>query len=160
MSTPGSQSINCPRCSANLVIGESPAPSLLLCASRGNQFRRDGGDWPAARTSSRAVASVVLGCCSVIGVFVTGIPAFLLGMWALSDIRSRREPEILLGRRIAITGASLGAFFSLLTFALPLAIVAPLRHQEARQRQLRELRERVRDDVREADWTDAAARYT
>lgn len=102
----------------------------------------------------------MLGILSIGGAFLTGIPAFLLGMWALSDMRDRRNPEILLGKRMAITGAALGGFFSLVVFfALPLAVVTAMQHYQAQARQIGQLRERVSTHVRAAAWQEAAADY-
>jgi hypothetical protein len=71
-----------------------------------------GGVDPASvRTSRKAIASFVLGCASVVGLFVTAIPALLLGAAAIRGIR--REPDTLKGTGWAVAGITTGGLFGL-----------------------------------------------
>ena len=81
------------------------------------------------RTSRRAVASFVLGLLSIGGLCLTAVPALCLGLWALRDMRQPRGAEVLLGRRLAITGVSLGAIFCVFMFALPLLALRDLQEE-------------------------------
>jgi len=111
----------CPSCQARLTP-EPAAPSRpILCATCGTQFRLDAS-WPERRTSRKATASFVLGILSPAGMFVTGIPALLLGAQALGDIH--RAPQTLTGKRRAAAGAILGAVFSFAIFLVPIVVAA------------------------------------
>jgi hypothetical protein len=72
------------------------------------------------------VASLVLGCVSLLGLFVTGIPAVLLGVVALRNIR--KQPDALKGTGLAIGGIAAGSVFGLIcggctVFSLVMGIV-------------------------------------
>jgi tetratricopeptide (TPR) repeat protein len=144
----------CPACSAELVIESLPTDAVILCAGCGTQFRPNG-EWPVTRTSRRAIASFVLGFLSIGGLCLTAVPALFLGLWALRDIRHPRNAEILSGKRLAITGASLGAFFSLAMFALPLLALIQIQ----RAVKIDELERTAQRCVHDENWSEAADHY-
>lgn len=109
----------CPSCQSVLQLAAGTENRAFLCAHCGTQFRL-GGRWPADRPSRKAIASFVLGLMSVIGLFITGILALILGLLALDDIR--RAPHSIGGKGIAVAGTILGTLFSLTLFLIPVAI--------------------------------------
>lgn len=141
----------CPTCSECLFVESSLPDPVILCAACGAQFR-PSGNWPMMRTSRRAIASFVLGIVSIGGLCLTAIPALFLGLWALHDIQQPRNAEILSGRRLAIAGASLGAFFSLAMFALPLLALLELQQEL----QVETLERSARTHAENGRWSDAA----
>jgi prepilin-type processing-associated H-X9-DG protein len=62
------------------------------------------------RTSGKAIASLVLGICSFLCLIFTGIPAIILGVLGLGDIK--KGGGAIGGKGIAVTGIVLGSFFS------------------------------------------------
>jgi hypothetical protein len=100
----------CPKCGRRLVADGLQPAALVLCAGCRAVFDRI--DPAARRTSRKAVASLVLGCASLIGMFFTGIPAVLLGIGALRSIR--RQPDTLKGAPLAIGGIATGTVFGLM----------------------------------------------
>jgi hypothetical protein len=94
--------------------------------------RRDRDGRPAPATSGKALASLLLGlgtCCLPI---LLAIPGLILGFLALGDIK--RDPRLVKGRGLAITGIifSLIGNLSLLALLLPL-IFAPAAVQRVGQ---------------------------
>ena len=86
---------------------------------------------------------------------MTAIPALFLGLWALRDIRHPRNAEILSGKRLAITGVSLGAFFSLAMFALPLLALIQIQ----RAVKIDELDRAAQQCAQGENWSEAADQY-
>ena len=115
--TNGRTDQTCPSCAAVLVTSGAAESQPLICSNCGVQFRSNG-NWPGRKRSRKAVASCVLGVVSIIGLFITGIPALILGSLALGDIR--RSPHNLTGKRLALTGAVLGGFFTFAIFLVPM----------------------------------------
>jgi len=77
----------------------------------------------AVQTSGKAIASLVLGCLSwVLGVF-TGVPAIVLGIGALAEIKD--ESRKLKGKWLAIVGMTLGIVFTLISLLLIIAYALP-----------------------------------
>ncbi len=70
----------------------------------------------AAATSALAVWSLVLGILSFCAVCVTGVPAIVLGILALTKIN--KSPATLKGQGLAIAGLVTGAIGTLLTFVI------------------------------------------
>lgn len=62
---------------------------------------------PLIQTSGKAIWSLILGVASFVCVFVAGLPAILIGVLALGDIR--RSQGKLAGRGLAITGIVIGS---------------------------------------------------
>ena len=62
------------------------------------------------KTSGLAITSLVLGCLSLLGSCITGIPAVIFGHVALSKIK--KSGDAIGGRGIAIAGLVLGYLFS------------------------------------------------
>ena len=101
--------LTCPQCGRALAAEGLAANAVVLCAGCHTVFPRiDPG---LRRTSGQAVASLVLGCASLLGLFVTGIPAVLLGVVALRNIR--KQPDALKGTGLAIGGIAAGSVFGL-----------------------------------------------
>src|SRR5437879_11154513 len=91
----------CDTCGAVLVI-EGLAPDQdVLCPACGATFvlRRTGF---APRRSRLATISLMLGIVSLLGMCLTGIPAVVVGILALREIRGSKES--IFGRRLAIGG--------------------------------------------------------
>ncbi len=139
------QNIICPACAAQLCADERSMRGVMLCTNCAVQFRL-GGPWPVIRTSGKAIASFVLGIGAIGGLCFTGIPAFILGLWALNEMQQRRNAEILTGRRLAIVGATLGGLLSLATFAIPLIIFTSLATYDEQQREAMQMHEVVPGD--------------
>jgi hypothetical protein len=134
------QNIICPACTAQLCADERSMRGVMLCANCAVQFRL-GQPWPVDRTSGKAIASFVLGIGSIGGLCFTGIPAFILGLWALNEMQQRRNAETLTGRRLAIVGATLGGLLSLVTFVVPLGIITPWGSYDAQQTEAMQMRD-------------------
>jgi prepilin-type processing-associated H-X9-DG protein len=91
----------CPECGRELIIPKKyvdpyNAPPIL--------------EEIEARTSGKAIASLVLGLLSLLCTFFTGIPAIILGALGLSDIDRSRGG--LRGKGMAISGMILGGIGS------------------------------------------------
>lgn len=67
----------------------------------------------AAKTSGKAIASIVLGVLSLVTCLLTGIPAIILGILGLSNI-SKSQGRIT-GQGLAVAGIVLGALGTLAT---------------------------------------------
>jgi prepilin-type processing-associated H-X9-DG protein len=77
-----------------------------------------------ARTSGKAIASLVLGILSFFCSIFAAIPAVILGAMGLSDIgKSKGRLE---GKGMAIAGIALGSVGSLLGIAISAALLLPL----------------------------------
>jgi hypothetical protein len=81
---------------------------LVQCSRCGKQFQLGENVAKQQATSGKAVASLVLGLLPV--PLLTGIPAIILGIWALMDIR--RHAGQLRGSGIAACGITFGALCS------------------------------------------------
>ena len=73
----------------------------VRCAACGATFVLGAVGQPI-QTSGKARASLIVGIASLFCMMFTGIPAVVLGLLALRDIR--RQPGTLLGRGLALTG--------------------------------------------------------
>ncbi len=111
--------IDCPNCQAILAIDGVGLPRRVRCTRCGAQF--DIGDAVVAvRTSRKAVVSLVLGICSLPCTLITGVPAIILGILALRDMRRER----LKGRGLAIGGIASGIVINLLGMVVILPAIA------------------------------------
>lgn len=112
----------CTRCQAELSLIGLRAGDIALCARCGN-----AAPLPPAkdtrRVSKKAVFSVIFGAMGFLISCLGGIPALVLGIWALLDIR-RRDDE-LKGRTAAIVGISLGAVTTFLCGPMSIAVLLP-----------------------------------
>ena len=116
-------SATCPACGALLVIeGLGPDQAVLCpaCCAR-SVIRRRGF---VVRTSRLAIVSLTLGIGSLLGIFVTGIPAIIVGVVALRKIN--RSQGSLVGRSLAIAGIATGAVFGFMCAPFTLALMLPL----------------------------------
>ncbi len=100
----------CGNCNAQIVVGGLAASTEVRCGGCGAQFGLDTLIGEHAPRNTKATLSAVLGLLSFFGLFLTGIPAVLLGLGALRDVRERKT---LVGRRRAITGIAAGGVFGL-----------------------------------------------
>jgi prepilin-type processing-associated H-X9-DG protein len=104
----------CPACQRELIV---PQPTPLLDEEFA-PFHEIG----PTQTSGKAIASLVLGLCSFVACFFTGLPALFLGIFALNDINDPKKHVS--GKGMAISGIVLGG---LTTFVwLPLILIALL----------------------------------
>ncbi|MFH0794382.1 MAG: DUF4190 domain-containing protein [bacterium] len=124
--------------------GAQNPDNALHCAKCGSELR--GGPAPAPtsapRTSPKAIWSLVLGILGLVCFSIlTGIPAIVLGILALKDIR--RDPARLAGSGLAIAGIVVGALSTVTVFLL--AAIAVPNFLEA---QVRSKVSRVKADLR------------
>jgi prepilin-type processing-associated H-X9-DG protein len=101
----------CPECGRELIIPKGDvnpfdAPTLL--------------EGVEARTSGKAIASLVLGLLSLVCTLFTGIPAIILGALGLSDIG--RSGGRIGGKGMATAGIILGGIGAIL---VPIALLLP-----------------------------------
>jgi len=117
----------CPECGTDLLI---PSPDSGGVADvTDNPYLApatapDAAHGVAPRTSGKAIASLVLGIFSFFCNIVTGIPAIILGILGLGDIKQSRGA--IEGKGLAITGIVLGSFFSTIgPIAILIALLLP-----------------------------------
>lgn len=89
------------------TAGLSPGVTVQ-CARCGKQFTLGSQPVLEPKTSGKAVTSLVLGLIPV--PVITGVPAVILGIWALIDIR--RHAGLLKGSGMAICGIIFGSICS------------------------------------------------
>lgn len=124
----------CPSCGASLVTAWARANQQVVCAACGSEFvlRRPGFE---VRTSRLAVASLVLGLCSLIGMCITAFPAIVAGIFALREIS--RSRGALTGTKLAWSGIATGGVLGLLCAPVTGALLLPafqwLRQSEGQQ---------------------------
>ncbi|HUF61491.1 MAG TPA: DUF4190 domain-containing protein [Verrucomicrobiales bacterium] len=124
-----SGNFSCPLCGAHLAAGETASFSAGVCAACGGGFRvRSAGRQGKQRLSGKAVAGFLLGMLSLAGSILAGLPAIVLSILALRDIR--RQPAELKGARLALAGAVLGC---VLSGAIALVSVIALRTMQAKR---------------------------
>jgi len=116
--------VTCSNCGSSLVTDGLPPDTVVMCAGCHDVLELTDRQ-SDRRVSRRAVASLILGCLSLAGLFLTGIPAILLGISALRRIR--QNPRTLTGTWLAVGGIAAGSVFGLfcgacLTFSLVMAI--------------------------------------
>ncbi|MGH7200084.1 MAG: DUF4190 domain-containing protein [Planctomycetaceae bacterium] len=93
--------LTCPHCRTELVSDGRGEDRAVLCSRCRTAFRPSGRPL-RSRLSGKATASLMLGAASFVGLFLTGIPAIVLGLLALRDIRRGR------GRTHGTTPATIG----------------------------------------------------
>jgi len=91
----------CPDCEAVLVTAGLARMQTIRCAGCEATFLL-GFSGQTIRTSRKAQTSLILGLSSLFCMLLSGIPAVILGMLALRDIR--RRPGALMGRGFALAG--------------------------------------------------------
>jgi len=101
-------SVACPKCGVMLPTGGLAPGVSVQCARCGNQFALPATPQAEPATSGKATASLIFGLIPV--PLLTGIPAVILGIWALFDIK--RRPGELKGSGLAISGITLGTICS------------------------------------------------
>jgi prepilin-type processing-associated H-X9-DG protein len=113
----------CPECGRELIIPKPAAapdePDFVGLEPVAKAF--PPGE---TATSGKAIASLLLGLSSFLCMFVTGIPAIILGSSAQGDIR--RSGGRITGGGMATAGIVLGAVgCSLMTFSVLIALLLP-----------------------------------
>ena len=113
---------NCPHCGASLATEAVDDGTTVVCAACRQSFvLRPAAD--ARRYSRKALASLVLGIGSIIFWFAAGIPAIILGVLALIDIR--RHEDQLKGKQAAIAGIIVGCSLGVICFPVLLGLLMP-----------------------------------
>ena len=102
--------VACPKCDSRL-LAERLDDVAVLCANCRTAFV-PAGRLTIQRTSRKAIISFVLGLLSLVGLFLTGIPAIWLGISAFRDIG--RTPRSLKGKSLAVSGIATGTVFGLM----------------------------------------------
>ena len=112
----------CPHCGGALITEGLADGATIVCARCRGAFEfRPQGD--TRKISRKAVASLVLGLAAAVFSCLTAVPAIVLGVLALIDIR-RRE-ETLRGRRIALTGIAASLLLGTVAAPILLSLVLP-----------------------------------
>ena len=112
----------CPVCGRELIVRQAALP-------RGGE-RTGFHDDRSSRTSRKATASLILGLCGLgacfsldnplvflIACFVAGVPAIIVGLLGLREIKHANMP--VLGKGNAIAGIVLGSLTTILTMLTP-----------------------------------------
>lgn len=103
----------CQQCQSSLHIDDLQETDWVVCSQCNSMFAlATAAHDEDSRTSRMAIVSLVLGLVSLVGLFITGIPAIILGLRSLVQIR--QEPIRLKGRGLAITGVLTGTMFGLI----------------------------------------------
>jgi hypothetical protein len=112
MANSTSISATCGSCGTELVTDDLLETDVVSCANCGLTFRLAEAADIETRVSRQAVLSMLLGFASIICLFLTGIPAIILGARSLGLIR--REPAHYKGRGLAIAGIVTGSGFGVI----------------------------------------------
>jgi uncharacterized paraquat-inducible protein A len=116
----GNSTTSCPHCAALLATNAVDDGTTLLCAACGEPFLLR----PSTRkTSRKAVASLVLGILSILFWCLAGIPAIVLGILALVEIR--RDAGRLKGRELALAGIILSCVLGIVCIPVIPALILP-----------------------------------
>jgi hypothetical protein len=122
MANSNSISATCGSCGTALVTDDLLETDVVSCANCGLTFNLAEAADIETRVSRQAVLSMLLGFASIICLFLTGIPAIILGARSLGLIR--REPAHYKGRGLAIAGIVTGSGFGvILGTCLSLAMI-------------------------------------
>ncbi len=114
--------MNCPRCGARLATEAVDEETTVLCAACRRPFVfRASTD--ARRFSRKAVASLALGLASAFFWCLAGVPAVVLGVMALIEIR--RHQDQLKGRQFAIAGIIAGCSLGVVCIPVLAAFLLP-----------------------------------
>lgn len=106
----------CPACKRELVV---PQPKPVFDTEFGPPSQLG-----PPQTSGKAIASLVLGLCSLVFCVFTGVPAIFLGIFGLNEINDPRKH--LKGKGMAIAGIVLGGLWSMLVVpAVLMALLLP-----------------------------------
>jgi uncharacterized paraquat-inducible protein A len=109
----------CPNCGVILPTTGLAPGVLVQCSRCGKQFNLGDSNVSEPATSGKAVTSLVLGLIPI--PLLTGIPAIILGIWALVDIRRRAGQ--LRGSGMAACGILFGSLCTLICVPLTGAVV-------------------------------------
>ncbi len=113
---------NCPRCGARLATDAMDDEATILCAACRHSFVfRPSTD--VRKFSRKAIASLALGIASIVFWCLAGVPAVVLGVLALIEIR--RHQDQLKGRQFAIAGIIIGCSLGMICFPVLAAFLLP-----------------------------------
>ena len=118
----GVATVTCPTCGATLATDALDSGQAVLCSECRTRFVLRPPDF-VPRISRMAIASLVLGVISLLGICLTGIPAILLGIFALRDIRQSKGQRT--GRKLAIGGIVTGCLFGFLCAPVEIGLLLP-----------------------------------
>ncbi len=122
--------VQCPECGRDIAIPGTPSPEGIVKPPGEPEFYQG-----EARTSGKAIASMVLGILSFCLSIFTGIPAIILGILGLNDIN--RSYGRVKGKGFAVTGivtGSVGIIFIVPAILIALLLPAVQAAREAAQR--------------------------
>ena len=114
--------VNCPHCGASLATEAVDDGTTALCAACHQSFVLHASS-DSRRFSRKALASLVLGISSILFWCLAGIPAIVLGVLALLEIR--RHEDQLKGRLFAVAGIVAGCSLGLICFPIVLGLLLP-----------------------------------
>ena len=113
---------SCPHCAALLATDAVDDRTTILCAACGQPFvLRPSAD--TRKTSRKAIASLVLGLLSICFWCLAGIPAIVLGVLALIEIR--RDERRLKGRGFAVAGIIISCVLGVACIPVIPAVIVP-----------------------------------
>jgi len=106
----------CPVCQRELIVPEpKPLPEGDFAPLH---------DFGPPKTSGKAIASLVLGICSLLCSVLAGVPAIIFGILGLADINNPRKHVS--GRGLAISGIVLGSVTSFMVLIFVPVLIALL----------------------------------
>jgi uncharacterized paraquat-inducible protein A len=114
--------MKCPHCGTALATDVLTEGASVICMHcRGSFVFQPVAD--RRRTSRKAIASLVLGLMTLVAWCLAGIPAVVLGVMALVEIR--RHEDQLKGRWAAVTGIVTSLLFGVVGLPIGLALILP-----------------------------------
>jgi tetratricopeptide (TPR) repeat protein len=135
-----------------LVLDGASSPATIICANCRHQFKPYAA--ASVKTSGKAVASLVLGLGALFALCLTGIPAIVLGVLALRDIR--RSGGQVAGQGLAMAGIASGLVFGVVCTPFVGAIALSARNQIHASNLERQLREQLQQQIQTGKLEDAA----
>lgn len=110
---------HCPNCGSPLVHVQLPAETII-CANCRHRFKRAvAAERPTI--SGKAIASLAMGIAAPFVLCLAGVPAIVMGILALRDIR--RSQGRARGRGLAVSGIVMGSLFGVLCMPISVAMM-------------------------------------
>jgi uncharacterized protein (UPF0212 family) len=103
-------SIHCPSCRAEIACVQMSDDALVRCSCCGNVFETSVHN-TASKLNPRAMISFALGLCSLGFLMLTGIPAIMMGLRSLKQIRQSEQREH--GKWMSYCGIAMGSVFGI-----------------------------------------------
>lgn len=113
-------SIHCPSCRAEIACVQMSDDALVRCSCCGNVFETSVHN-TASKLNPRAMISFALGLCSLGFLMLTGIPAIMMGLRSLKQIRQSEQREH--GKWMSYSGIALGSVFGIGVGSLALVML-------------------------------------